>query len=381
MMTPEYLADRFRARRGVEPTFWAMGPGRVNLIGEHTDYNDGYVLPAAIDRYIGFAGTTMPGMLCRIFSEALDQRAEFDLGNLHPSGDNGFEKYAAGVAWVLGSGKALTAIDVDLHSDLPLASGVSSSAAFEMASAATWNHLDNLGLETKQMALAGQKAENEYVGLKCGIMDQLASAAGKRGHCLLIDTRNLAITPVAIPPDLALVVCDTGKPRGLTDTAYNERWEQCHQAAAKLGVQSLRDATMELLESDRPKLTEVEYRRAKHVVGENDRVLQFVHALQCSDRVHIGSLMADSHSSLRFDYEVSCGELDVMVEAGRNSPGCVGIRMTGAGFGGCCVALVDRNDTDEFVSAIKQGYVDKVNLTPSFLVCEAAQGAAAGTYG
>jgi galactokinase len=380
MMTPQFLADRFRQRRRIEPTVWALAPGRVNLIGEHTDYNEGFVLPAAIDRHIGLVGVSRPGTTCRVYSDVLREEAEFDFSELTPNTRNGFEKYAAGVAWVLGRNGALTALDLDLHSDLPLASGVSSSAAYEMASAALWNRVDGLSIPTDQLALAGQKAENEFVGLKCGIMDQLASAAGKKGHCLLIDTRSLTITPVAIPPDLAVVVCDTGKPRGLTDTAYNERWEQCHHAAKTLGVPALRDATMELLDANQSKLSEIEYRRARHVIGEDDRVLRFVDALQSSDRVRIASLMFDSHSSLRYDYEVSCSELDAMVAAGREAPGCAGIRMTGAGFGGCCVALVERGETEGFVAATDNGYRQATGLSAHFMVCEAAQGARAGTY-
>jgi galactokinase len=382
-MTSPELADRFRRRRHEEPAFWALAPGRVNLIGEHTDYNEGYVLPAAIDRYVALVGRPQAGTRCRLFSEALGEDADFDLASLEPGSVEGFGRYGAGIAWALAAelgGRILTAIDADVYSTLPVAAGVSSSAAFEVAFAVLWNELDGLGLDPVRLAQVAQKAENRFVGLKCGIMDQMAAACGKQGNCLLIDTRSLKIRPVRIPPDLAIVVCDTGKARGLTDSAYNERWEQCREAAGALGVSSLRDATRQQLEERRADLPSRVYRRALHVVTENDRVLRFVEALETADQAAIGGLMAASHRSLRDHYEVSSPELDAMVAAARVAPGCVGVRMTGAGFGGCCVALVDRASSDDFVEVARIGYERSTGLEPRFLVCEASRGAQCGRY-
>ncbi len=380
-MDLQHLRQAFRDRFGHEPSHYAAAPGRVNLIGEHTDYNDGFVLPAAINRYVYLVAAPTSGVTCRLYSETLDEEATFSMARLAPGYPTGFARYAAGIAWALEGavGRRLTALDVLVSSDLPLEAGVSSSAAFEVAFATLWNTVDSLGLSPIRLAQLAQQSENEYVGLNCGIMDQLASACGKHGHCLLVDTRSLEVRPVRIPPDLAIVVCDTGKARGLTESAYNERWQQCREAAAALGVPALRDADEGLLERHKVSMGDVVYRRARHVITENERVGRFVEALECSDRARVGMLMAASHASLRDDYEVSCPELDAMVAAAKVAPGCVGVRMTGAGFGGCCVALVDQNATEPFVETTQTGYSSRFNLQAKFLVCGASEGAKAQT--
>ncbi len=379
MISPEFLADQFTKRHGQKPAVWAIAPGRVNLIGEHIDYNDGYVLPAAIDRSIGLAANPRNGSICRFFSNEFESEEDFDLAQLEPGAVEGFARYPAGMAWALGS-ERLTAFDADIHSDLPTASGVSSSAAFEVAAGTLWNHANSLGFSPIDIAKAAQKAENQFVGLKCGIMDMMASAAGKAGCCLLIDTRNLTIKAVKLPPDLMIVVCDTRKPRGLTESAYNERWSQCRQAAEELGVPSLRDATEQMLNEARPRMDPVVWRRASHVISENARTLAMVQALETSDRVGIGRLMAESHASLRNDYEVSCFELDEMVASAKIATGCAGVRMTGAGFGGCCVALVERQEINEFLNETQAEFRRRTGYEPILIVSEAAGGARAGSY-
>lgn len=375
MIPPETLTERFQVRFGRAPTCWAVAPGRVNLIGEHTDYNEGYVLPAAINRAVTVVAAPVEGGECRIYSEAYEEEQSLDLGA--PERALEFGRYAAAIAWALGAG---TAFNAYVASDLPLASGVSSSGAFEMSLASLWDLLEDRGMGPVDRAKTGKRAENEFIGLKSGIMDQLASAAGRKGHCLLIDTRSLSIRPVRIPPDLAIVVCDTRKPRGLSESAYNERVCQCARAADALSVTSLRDADSRLLEGSRERLEDTIYRRARHVITENERVLHFVDALECSDRPKIGAMMAESHRSLRDDYEVSCLELDAMVEAAKSSEGCAGVRMTGAGFGGCCVALVERNLVTRFVEETSRTYRRTLTLEPEFLICEAAPGANAGFF-
>lgn len=375
MITPEAVRSVFRQFFGAEPEAWALAPGRVNLIGEHTDYTGGFVLPAAIDRCVAVAARRVTGPSCRLYSQTLQREVVLDLDDLHGASD--FGRYVAGIAWALG-GK-VAPVDAAIVSDLPIESGISSSAALEIGFAALWNLLDGRGLSPLELAQVGKRAENGFVGLQSGIMDQLASAAGRRGHCLLIDTRSLESRPVRLPPDLAIVVCDTKKRRGLTESAYNERVEECRLAAEALGVPSLRDATPALLAQ--ANLPDPIGMRARHVVTENERVHRFVEALECSDRAKIGMLMAESHESLRADYQVSCPELDAMEAAARNSSGCAGVRMTGAGFGGCCVSLVERTLSEDFVTETTEFYRRTLSLTPEFLVCEASEGAMADFFG
>ena len=351
-----------------EPTF-AFAPGRINLIGEHTDYNEGFVFPAAISLGITLAVRPNGTDTCRLVSSTLGEAQPFTV-RAKPGEVTDWAKYAAGMAWVL---NAKTGIDAAVISNLPMASGVSSSAALEMAFGVLWNHLENLNHTNKDLALLAQKCENQFVGVNCGIMDQMASAMGKADHALLIDTRNLEIQYAPLPSQLSLVICDTGKPRALTESAYNERRTTCEQAAQSLGLPSLREATLQQVES----LTDpVQRKRARHVVTENVRCIDFHNALQSQDLAQIGFLMAQSHASLKNDYEVSCVELDVMVESANNSPGCIGTRMTGAGFGGCCIALVKNSELEHFMEQCEQNFKERVQTSrPTILACQASKGA------
>ncbi len=262
-----------------------------------------------------------------------------------------------------------------LAGDVPLGAGLSSSAALELATARAFAATSRLAWRPTDMALLAQRAENEWVGVNCGIMDQLISAAGVAGHALLIDCRSLDTRPVPLPDEVAVVVLDTGTRRGLVDSAYNERRAQCEAAARHFGVRALRDVDERMFAEGGGSLDEVTRRRARHVVTENARTLAAADALAAGDVQRVGMLMDQSHRSLRDDFEVSRAELDAMVEIARGQPGCLGARMTGAGFGGCAVALVERSSAERFASVVAISYETEVGLTPSVYLCEASAGA------
>ncbi len=366
--------DLFRGRFGDDPALTVAAPGRVNLIGEHTDYNDGFVFPVAIDRWVVLAVSQSPDA-SKVWSEGYVAPAVFDAGEESPTTD--WARFPSGCAWILRRhGHEVLNINGAVVSDLPTGAGVSSSAALELAFLTAWNSLEELGHDPETLALFGQQCEHEFVGVKCGIMDQLASALGRVGHALLIDTKTLEVSPTPIAPGLQIVLCDTNHPRSLGVTAYNERRRECEEAARDLGVSCLRDATLGDLDGTYPDGGGVKGRRARHVITENERCVHFAKALAADDRSAMGALMRASHESLRDDYEVSCQELDWMAESAWKSAGCVGARMTGAGFGGACVALVESDRLDAFVRDAGKGYVERSNgLEPTFLACRAVDGA------
>jgi galactokinase len=244
-----------------------------------------------------------------------------------------------------------------------------------MAFGVVWNEMAGLGLDNKTLALLAQKCENQFVGVNCGIMDQMASAMGREGHAMFLDTRSLDITYSPIPSDLAILLCDTKVPRALSDSAYNQRRRECEEAAQAMGVKALRDATVGLLEQSQAKMSGVVYRRARHVITENDRCLAFRDALSQGDPTAIGELMKASHESLRDDYEVSCRELDIMAEVAWNAPGCVGARMTGAGFGGACVAIVHENQLQQLTVELLGEYERRSGRPGELISCSASKGA------
>jgi galactokinase len=368
----------FKERFGAAPEVLAVAPGRINLIGEHTDYNEGFVFPIAIDRFAAVAARITPGY-CEMTSEQLGHGEVFDAGKVQIGEVGGWSKHPAGVAWALRElgFEDLPNIQAVIHSDIPVASGVSSSAAVEVAFGWAWNTLGMLELEPVELAKLAQTAENRFIGVNCGIMDPTAVAMGRGGNAMFLDTRTLEIRYVPVPERFKVVLCDTGTPRALSDSAYNERRHQCELAAKAMGVQSLRDATLELLESRMGEMDGLVYLRAKHVITENGRCQGFVGALETGNDLRIGTLMRASHESLRNDYEVSTPELDAMAEACWNAPGCVGARMTGAGFGGACVALVSNVALGEFISFVRRQYREKTQLDGQFHICEAADGARA----
>lgn len=360
---------------GVQPTVIAFAPGRINLIGEHTDYNGGFVMPAAIDRGIWVTASITDGPTS-LWSSVTGDGATFDAPTVERQTVDGWASYAAGMAWVLRDqlGPCPNIVGT-VHSNLPMGSGVSSSAAMEMVFGHIWAALVGVTIEPKHLALLGQKCENKFVGVNCGVMDQMASSCGREGSAVFIDTRSLDIQLAPVPKDLSIVLCDTKKPRALTDSAYNERRSQCEAASSALGVTELRDADLDMLLAAKTELDPIVFRRAKHVITENARTLEFQNALANNDRDAIQALLRGSHTSLRDDYEVSCLELDVMAEAASTSPGCVGARMTGAGFGGACVALVETQWVIEFRESASAAYKAKTGIDPEIMACKPVQGA------
>lgn len=374
-MSAELAIELHKKYFGTSPKVVSFAPGRINLIGEHTDYNGGFVMPAAIDKGIWVTGRVIDGET-RMISSVAGTGKTFCANSTEPGDVSGWAKYPAGMAWVLREKYgAMPNVECAVYSTLPTGSGVSSSAAIEMAYGMLWKALVGFEVTPTELALLGQKCENQYVGVNCGIMDQMASACGKANHAVFIDTRSLDIEYASVSDQYAVMLLDTKKPRALTSSAYNERRSQCEAAARVMGVELLRDANLSMLEASKSKLDDVTYRRAKHVITENNRCEEFRNVLREDDRNGIFALMKASHDSLRDDYEVSCPELDAMAESAWVSPGVVGARMTGAGFGGACVALVEKGSVSEFTESCLKGYFDKTKLEGEILECSIDDGA------
>jgi galactokinase len=374
-MSRDAVVDAFRRHWGQEPGPVVRAPGRVNLIGEHTDYNDGFVLPLAIDRAVWIALRPREDRRVTVHAVEFGDSIEVDLGRLEKGGPP-WAEYVKGVAWsLLEAGLPLTGWHGTIMGDIPIGAGLSSSAALEVATARAFAAVSGWAWEPRVMAHATQRAENEWVGVPCGIMDQLVSICGVAGHALLIDCRTLAIDPVPLPPGVAVVVLDTGTRRGVGDSAYQERRRECQQAARRLGVPALRDLTSAGLADAAADLPQVLQRRARHVVGENERTQQAARALRSGRAEEAGLLMNASHASMRDDFEISTPELDAIVEAARDRADCLGARLTGAGFGGCAVALVREGDLPAFVSAVETAYQAATGRQASIYVCQAAAGA------
>jgi galactokinase len=373
-MNRDAVAEAFRRSFGGEPDIISIAPGRVNLIGEHTDYNDGFVFPVAIDRSLLVAARVCDGP-SQLISSDRGRAKPFDAATVEPGQIRDWAKYAAGMAWVMRDRSAIPNIQGIVHSDVPIGSGVSSSAALEMAFGVVYRHFAGVSVSDKELALLGQKDENQFVGVNTGIMDQMASAMGREGKAMFLDTRSLDITYASVPEHLAVMLCDTKTPRALTSSAYNERRSQCEEAAKILGVRALRDASLEDLELKRDVMTGIVYRRARHVITENSRCQAFAIALESNQIEELGRLMKASHTSLRDDYEVSSNELNAMAEASWLQPGCVGARMTGAGFGGACVALVEKNKVDEFAYSVNLAYEKASGIKGEILSCRPVDGA------
>lgn len=371
-MTHPEIRREFAHRFSREPTLYAA-PGRVNLIGEHTDYNGGFVMPMAI----GFAtvAAIAPRDDDRLRVHSLDFARSFECGlsaDLPRTGD--WTDYPRAVAVkFIEAGYPIGGADLLLASDVPIGAGLSSSAAIEVAVALALVGNSGIALDRRSLALLCQRAENEFVGTRCGIMDQFTSCFGVEGHALVLDCRSLEFTAAPLPPEAAVVICNSMVKRELGAGAYNQRRAECERAAAVLG-KSLREATLEDLEAT-PALGEPVARRARHVIRENLRVIAMAAALERGDLAALDGLMWESHRSLRDDFEVSCRELDLLVDIARSSPGCLGSRMTGGGFGGCTVNLVERSRVDEFVPGLRQGYEEATGLRPDLYVTEAAAGA------
>ena len=371
--SPAIVEAVFLERFGEAPAAVVRAPGRVNLIGEHTDYNDGFVLPMAIDREIRIALRPRADDRVRVFAADVGQEASFALTALERG--TGWQEYVKGVAWALQSeGLALVGWEGVMAGDVPRGAGLSSSAALELAAARAFQASSGFPWQATRMARACQRAENRWVGVNSGIMDQLISALGREGHALLLDCRSLDGEVVPLPEEHVVVVLDTGTRRGLVGSAYNERRTQCEAAALHFGVPALRDVSQEAFEAGAEGLPELPRRRARHVIGENARTLAAAEAMRHGDAAALGRLMNASHASLREDFEVSSDALDAIVACARTQPGCRGARMTGAGFGGCAVALVEASAVDAFVGAVTACY-DSAERRASAYVCRPADGA------
>ena len=367
----------FAEHFGEPPSFMVRSPGRVNLIGDHTDYSEGFVLPIAIDRGLWLAMRPRADRRVRIWAELGDEWAEIDLDQLDQH--NGWPAYIEGIAHELtNEGVELLGFDGALTSDLPAGAGLSSSAALELAVARAFSVSSAFEWDPKRAAIMGWRVENEWLGLSSGIMDQLVCGSGRENNALLIDCRSLNTRPVTIPTGTDVVVLDTGTRRKLTESRYNERRLECEAASAAYGKEFLRDLSLNTLSSS-PLADWKLYRRAHHVVSENQRTLDAADALTNDDAALVGSLMVASHESLRDDYEVSGPELDAMVEAALAAPGCLGARMTGGGFAGCAVALVQSATLDDFIAETTRVYRDRTGLVPALYVCRASDGTSVQT--
>lgn len=362
-----------------EPTLLVRAPGRVNLIGGHTDYNDGFVLPIAIDRAVWIALRARPDRQVVVHSTDFEETGEFSLDDLQRG--QGWLEYLKGMAQTLQqAGYTLRGWEGVMAGDVPIGAGLSSSAATEMAVARAFMAVSGFDWDPVRMAAAGQRCENEWIGVNSGIMDQMASALAQAGQALFLDCRTLAYEQVPLPQGLAVVVMDTATRRGLVGSAYNQRRSQCEAAAHVLGVKALRDANLDQLQAEEDKMDEITFRRARHIITENQRVLHAVQAMHAGEVVRLGRLLDASHASLRDDFEVSNLALDQMVACARQQAGYLGARMTGAGFGGCAVALVREADQQAFVGHVLDCYHRTSGLEPNLYPCQASQGASLERY-
>jgi len=367
----------FQRLFGRGPVFVSEAPGRVNLIGEHTDYNLGYVLPVAIDRTVAAGAAPGDTGLAHVYAVDLGECDEFSLAQIERVRGVSWRNYPRGVAWALArAGHSVRGVDLAIAGDVPQGAGLSSSAALEVAVAGALAAVSELAIRPRDLALIAQRAENEFVGVQSGIMDQFASALGLAGHALLIDCRSLDVDaiPLAGADGVAIVVVDSKVPRKLEESAYNQRREECHEAACLLGVASLREADGRLLQAGHGKMPERLYRRARHVVAENARVLAAVAALRAGELETLGRLVNESHASLRDDFEVSTPELDLLAGLARGVDGTLGARLTGAGFGGSIVSLVQHRAVEHFRRHVLDEYRRETGREAEMHVCRAANG-------
>ncbi len=356
------LLNAFKTFYQGSPDVIACAPGRINLLGEHTDYNDGFVLPLAIDLNVMFAVRARDDDLVQVYSMNMHESAHFHIQRMNVRATPRWAWYVQGVAWALHqAGHNISGLEGVIHSTVPVGAGLSSSAALEVAVAWAWNTLNRLNIGRKEIALLSQRAEVEFVGVPCGIMDQFIAALGKRGHALCLDCRSLSYSYWPLDRHVRIVACDTNVRRALANSEYAVRRQQCEEAVHLLSpvlphVRALRDVSVDDLERYRHLLPETIYRRARHVVTENQRVQQALNALAAKDARALGNLLNEAHISLRDDYEVSSPELDAMWQAANEVEGCYGARLTGAGFGGNVLALVHRDAITTFLRHVSQRY-------------------------
>ena len=373
--------EAFERAFGVTPAGVAFAPGRVNLIGEHTDYNEGFVLPMAIADGIAAAFAPNQDGVLRVHAFDLGETREVRIDALGEQPLEGWMRYPAGIAATLKSrGEPVVATTLALASTLPSAAGLSSSAAVELSTARVLAAVAGTPWRPREAAVMAQHAEHSHAGVACGVMDQMAVACGEAGHALLIDCRSLETRNLPLSHGAQVVIVYSGVPRSLTGSDYNERRAACERAVEAVrqlepGVRALRDVDAGLLQRARDRMDAVAFQRASHVVVENTRPLQFASAMQQNDLPQAGRLMLESHASLRDLYEVSRTELDLLVTLASAEPGCYGARLTGAGFGGCIVALVAPEAVRRFSESVASSYRTRTGLTPRVIVSEPSAGA------
>jgi len=376
-----HVAAEFQKHYGRPPRWIVAAPGRVNVIGEHTDYNDGFVLPMAIERYAIMAAdaATAPGKIS-IYDTQFKENATIDISAPVTKGQPKWSNYIRGVlAGFQNRGVKIPALDVAFLSTVPLGGGLSSSAALEVCTATLIEAATGKAIDPVEKALLAQKAEHDFAGVPCGIMDQFISALGREGHLLLLDcrTRKTQLVPMS-DPSVALLVVNTNVKHELGSGEYAKRRAECEEAAKILGVKSLRDATPDQLEKAKGKMSDVVYRRARHVIGEIERTVHAAEGIRQSNWPSVGQLMYASHAALRDDYEVSCKELDVVVEIAEDigfKGGVYGCRMTGGGFGGCAVALVKADAVEAITKKIASDYHVKTGIEATIFASRPAAGA------
>ena len=379
LMDIDQLKREFQQTYGCAPRIF-RAPGRVNLIGEHTDYNQGFVMPAAIDFYTWAAIARRADTRLNVRSQNVDEVISSDLAG-SPAPRHNWSDYAIGVVdQIKRLGRHLGGADILIRGEVPIGAGLSSSAAIEVVIGFALLTVNDLSIDRKELALLCQRAENEFVGMRCGIMDQFISCYGQRDHALMLDCRSLEYKLLPLSPSARMVVCNTMVKHQLAAGEYNLRRSACEEGVRILqqhapGIQSLRDVSLEALERNRDRMSDTVYRRCRHVITENERVARAASMLEQGNFKEFGKLMADSHQSLRDDYEVSGRELDIMVNIASGESGVYGSRMTGGGFGGCTINLVAAEQADNFAGRVAANYEKATGLKPEVYISSAADGA------
>ena len=373
------VASSFEKTFGYPADIYVQAPGRVNLIGEHTDYNDGFVLPCAIDYQTMTAASKRGDRVIRVVAADYDNDSdEFSLDDVITFlPEKMWANYIRGVIkFLLERGFSFNGCDIAVSGNVPQGAGLSSSASLEVVIGQTLKSLYQLDISQQEIALNGQQAENQFVGCNCGIMDQLISACGDEGHALLIDCRSLELFPISIPDDLVVMIINSNKQRGLVGSEYNTRRQQCEEAAKTFGVKALRDVSYEDFLQKQHLLSPLVAQRAKHVISENERTLSAAKALTENDLMLLGQLMEQSNISMRDDFEITVKEIDTLVDIVKSVLGSQGgVRMTGGGFGGCVVALMQQQFVQPVINAVEAQYANKTGLHADIYVCQPSQGA------
>ena len=380
-MTPQQISQqKFTEHYGYNAEQTVFAPGRVNIIGEHTDYNDGFVMPCAINYGMAVSFSKRDDSIWRVYAIDINEQDEFDLSQDFTQSEHKWANYVRGVVKYVQEQcpDFKQGADLVMTSDVPMSSGLSSSAALEISIGKTCQVLGNLPLSLAQIALIGQKAENKFVGANCGNMDQLTSALGQKDHLIMIDCRSLEITPTPVPQGYSIAIINSNVKHDLVTGEYNSRRQECEQAAKFFGVKALRDVSPEQFHARENELkaeSELAYKRAKHVVYEDQRVLDAVQALKANDMVKLGQLMGESHDSMRDDFEITIPEIDYLVELAQVAIGKNGgARMTGGGFGGCIVCLVPNEKVEALRQLIADNYEKQTSIKETFYLCTASDG-------